>query len=218
MQEKTIDSFQALHALIFESSFAASIIFRGVTNEAYELVPKIARPPFEYTSQREQAILRLFRMHAPPFLDRLPTTTWEWLSLAQHHGLPTRLLDWTRNPLVAAYFAVEHHYDTNGAIYISEDSSTVSESTEPDPFKVAKISKYYPQHSTLRIPAQSALFTIHPDPRVPIKGPLITKLIIPNHLKANLRDVLYHYGIHRASLFPDLDGQARFIQWLHLER
>ena len=80
------------------------IWFRGVTNKGYELVPSLGRPPFELGQER--ALINVFKQNAVQFLDQRPPNQWEWLFLARHHGVPTRLLDWTESPLVGLYFAV----------------------------------------------------------------------------------------------------------------
>jgi FRG domain len=84
--------------------------FRG-DNRTYPLLPSIYRNPSANWTYDEENLHERFRVKGTPFQPRHVLNDWDWYFLGQHHALPTRLLDWTENALVAAYFAISPTID-----------------------------------------------------------------------------------------------------------
>ncbi|MBK1653673.1 FRG domain-containing protein [Allochromatium vinosum] len=215
----TIGSFSQFHEFI-EKNNTSDTIYRGQSSFSYTLSPGIGRMKFyiKSTSATEEENIMFSRFKERAFLCTgiQLIDDWDWLVLAQHHGLPTRLLDWTRNPLVALYFAVENdESNDDAAVYIACNLPKIKPENTPDPFSVSTLHYFVPRRVSWRVAAQSGVFTVHPHPFDCIaKSSHIKKVIIPAGSRRKLRMTLYEYGVHRESLFPDMDGIARHIRWM----
>jgi hypothetical protein len=183
MNEIIIDSAATFHEQAFnlKSDYP---IFRGVSDTSYELITRFGRSiiqtmkfremdnSFKYivSTDIEKPALKQFINLSIPYLGFEPVNEWEWLAIAQHHGVSTRMMDWTTNPLVAAYFAIEYNRSAlvDSAIYVIKDHhEIVKASLDQSPFEIKIPSIFHPRHSTPRITAQSGLFTVHPEPTKP---------------------------------------------------
>jgi hypothetical protein len=98
MKDHVVESFESL-LKITQYYRNGHWVFRGVSRESWALHPKVGRLDFDLRT--ETRVFDHFRREAVSYVENFPTSEWEILALAQHHGLPTRLMDWTENPLVA---------------------------------------------------------------------------------------------------------------------
>jgi len=194
-------------------------VFRGQLDVAWEPSPQIDRLEFQAYRERykwtrdrhERFLLEEFKKGARPHAHPPPQDQWEWLALAQHHGLATRLLDWTSNPLGALYFACERPDATTDSVVWCYHHTGEIATSGADPFAIKSIAAYWPPHVTQRITVQGGCFTAHPaaakNARVQWPGELL-QVVIPSAERRKIRHELTQLGISRSTLFPDLDGIA----------
>ena len=188
-----------------------SAYYRGVSDTEHRLLPTIGRHPHLDGSgllNLEQQLLKEFKRCSPPYLPRLPSSEFEWLLIAQHYGIPTRLLDWTTNPLVALYFAVCSSPDKPGCIYSIHNIEVIDRPTERDPFDIEGPSAVFPTLIDQRVSNQAGLFTIQRNPCQPLTHETIKTIVIDRALKEDVKCWLRWVGITTSFLFPSLTSLA----------
>ncbi len=185
-------------------------LFRGVTSVRYSLIPSVGRQRdgYVYSENLETALFEQFKREALPFLAQRPNSDWEWLALAQHHGVPTRLLDWSESPSVSLFFAVWGNDDEDAGLYIIPRPAEVQELTT-SPFRMRKVHFFYPGYVTQRLVSQRGLFTVHPEPAKAYLTDRMRQIVVGKECKADFRRKLDSSGTHHAAIYADLDGLSR---------
>jgi len=173
-------------------------------------------------------MIKEFRRRLARERDIAALDAWDILIYAQHHGLSTRLLDWTTNPLFALWFAcLDYASTSNGYIYLlsAREEDLVDTSIEKDPFKIKKTYVLKPNVNNSRIRAQSAWFTVHRFSKeakqfvdlhknTSIKGTVLMKGV-PHDKKLEILKALDKFGVNEESVFPGPEGTAKYINWAY---
>ncbi|HEX8876513.1 MAG TPA: FRG domain-containing protein [Phycisphaerales bacterium] len=219
-----------------ETTDLSGVLYRGQPAK-HDLQPKVARPysgrtPPEIQERAspieiESFVFQSFLQQAVGVLDHqsLPSDKWEQLALAQHHGLPTRLLDWTTNALVALFFAVSNDRSNSEVFRLHRSKSMMIDPQDRDPFSLHRIVVYAPRHISARIRAQQGLFTVHGLDRsrnrhIPIsrsfdpagdEAPNVDYVVVRTEFFEQIRRDLQRCGVDGSTLFPDLDGISRHL-------
>ncbi|HDY87271.1 MAG TPA: FRG domain-containing protein [bacterium] len=218
-------------------SWKYGLYFRGQGDYTKPLIPSVGRE--RYSVDYERDILHRFRRRSVSHYNRI-LSWWETIFLARHHELPTRLIDWSTNPFVAAFFASKSlkHRKKDGAIWVlvrqlSEDHDlNVFESSPINKYKYCKdiqftiegVKLIYPFYISPRMTAQGSLFTIQDQPEEKLEGYSfrdytrqnfdvfhIRKWRVPPTGKEKLIKELEEVGINNQTLLPDLLGLAEGI-------
>jgi hypothetical protein len=256
LKEYKIASFANFHKVLedvekqLSRALYGQVLYRGQAKAEWDLKPGIGRHLKTYKAHAldkekllldEWRMVQDFRRQAGAYLGQMPDEGWEAWVLAQHHGIPTRLLDWTHSPLAALYFAVERPSKDNdnddSAVWLLymptrfipppdvhvpkewKNKVDPSDTARPHPLDVEEVRGYMPGHEVPRVWAQLGVFTVHPDPTEPLQATNLPdrarlyKVVVKNHARAQIKVTLANYGIFRQTLFPDLDGLAESIRW-----
>ncbi len=217
--------------------------WRGHGNEDWSLVAAVHRE--KRTDNYERNIAGRFIASAQTRHSRCPTANdWAgWLFLMQHYGLPTRLLDWSMSPLIAAFFVVNNpNRDSEpGALWAllpgtlneaegmsktlktprHEEARQLYELAFSDAKELDRIAAVMAPEQDLRMLVQLSTHTIHGVDR-PIEAHehsdrFLMKWIVPSAARPLLRTELGLVGIRTSTVFPDLQHLAKELTELRFE-
>ncbi|MCX4170691.1 MULTISPECIES: FRG domain-containing protein [Paraburkholderia] len=227
MQTETIESLpQFLKQTETFSLIAYHTLFRGQSHRR-NLLPGIARAePTKDTTEQEQALLKTLERMGATKIQHRDFDKWDLLVLAQHFGMKTRLLDWTSNPLAALWFACFNTNDRDGYVYALEaDDHLMPDASSVDPFKLSATKVVQPRLANERIVAQHGWFTVHRYSKGargfvalennPETRSHLSEYVIPASSKEDVVRELDRCGINQSTLFPDLEGLCRYLNWKH---
>ena len=217
------------------------MLFRGQEVD-WNLLPKIARKGFISPDllTKEQDVMREFERLSYPFLDsKLHLNKWDMLALAQHHRLPTRLLDWSENPLIALWFACfterANHSKTTPKTprivwaFAVRKEEIIERTERKGPYNQPTTRVFRPNHVTRTITVQSGWFTVHkylsnikgflPLDKIGRHKPMLTSFSITDEdLRHSLLSRLDKMGTNSFSLFPDVFGLGDYLEWKNFKR
>jgi hypothetical protein len=178
----------------------------------------------------EKTLLDEFRRRIPTGALGHRPDYWETAVLGRHHGLPTRLLDWSELPLAALFFAVvpkeracrdPRHESGPAAVFGTHGDrrfmDQVRELYGPEPWNLNERGPkfFIPDFRDERILPHRSVLSVWDNPRLPFEQ--VTQqvwcFVVPHDYHRKVRQELERMGINEEILLPGLDGAARYVGW-----
>ena len=213
--------------LIKKKTRTKTFVFRGQANH-WELLPSISRNGLSSEIlENERKLLSRFKKEGEPCLHLVPSNDWDWLIVAQHHGLPTRLLDWSFDPLIALWFALEKCDAewSNPEVWVLKPlkEDYIDKLDKFLPFKGNRTKIFETKFSIPRVRAQNGCFVLFkytptfPKGFVPLeKNPTLQKRIerirIAKNASGGILKEIQELGFTKEKLYPDIDLVAKEIR------
>lgn len=218
MRHSKIKSADQIFSLFTKYRKSTVYKFRGQSDSSWNLTPKAGRSSLK--NQDDFLLFKHWKRRAIAYIQKETLNDWELLAVANHYGLPTRLLDWSQNPLIALFFACIENFDTDGAVYVCRIKKYFDIS-KSGPFEIEKDSIHFiqPTASSLRLMNQLGYFSIHQDPSAALTDlsgfGILEKIIIPKDIKKEIGFILNHFGINNLMIYPDLEGLSKHLIWFY---
>lgn len=237
-----------------DQGMLSELWYRGVNREHPHQAPGVYRDDFtkranelkvkvtdeEKRLRLEREILSQFRTAGAAFLEGYTRT--QIYFVAQHYGTPTRLLDWSTNPLAALFFACDGAEDQDGFIYAMNAKQVIPERSnqkpgkrlwptvmtmrhlyveyaiglsfweELDPERKPYVLPVRPDLVPGRIGQQSSCFTLHMHGAKPVDNPTLVTFSVPAKRKADIREELHRVNINQYTTYNDLDRLSKELK------
>lgn len=233
MESESVLNFTSLPDLlgnVFAFANGEDVIYRGQGVD-YPLLPGIARAdPTKDMTAKELLVQQEIRRRLAAD-QQVPTTDWGLTTYSQHYGMPTRLLDWSHNPLVAIWFAIQSAQREKSAmayLYLLRRAPAIvlHDIATKKIHDIEQVWVINPPFNNPRISAQSGCFTAHPysvrsqryvavADDAACKNVMMKMSISKSAFNAFIRelDVL---GINSNAIYPDFSGLCDYLKWKHL--
>ncbi|SKB87417.1 FRG domain-containing protein [Parapedobacter luteus] len=222
---------KALKQKHLEAGTQRDFLYRGQATDT-PLIPKILRlkPREGSLLAMEQAMLDEFKRANPLLIEPFQVRNdWDYLTLGQHYGLPTRFLDWTNNALAALWFAASSALSDQTAgshaivwVFTAEAEDFLPNEQDQHPFDIKESKLFRPRIIKQRINNQSGVFSVHSTEALKHRYRFeeiadyrakMTKIKVPKSAVEAIVDDLHSLGVDAFSIFPELEGLCAYLQW-----